>query len=338
MPQEFGGAGGGLLAAWRAVALVGSGCPASALVLAMQLGKQAALARNPHWPAHLRARILRDAAEDGALMNALRVEPALGSPTRGGLPATIARRTARGWSLSGHKIYCTGAPALRWMEVFARTEEEVPRIGSFLVPAETPGLSIEPNWDTLGLRASGSHDVVLRDVEIPHDHAVDLRPAGPAERDAITAVWNGLLVSAVYLGVARAARDWVLGFVRDRAPGSLGAPLASLPRVQEALGRIEGHLAIARRAAESAASATDAGDPPPIAESGLLKVAIGDAAIATVREAMSLAGNHGQSRANPLERHWRDVSCAAIHVPTADAAHEAAGRAALASHTLEEGH
>ena len=44
---------------------------------------------------------------------------------------------------------------------------------------------------------------------------------------------------------------------------------------------------------------------------------------------MALTGNHGLSRANPLERHLRDVLCARIHTPQADAAHVAAGRAAL---------
>lgn len=331
VPLEFGGGGAGLLVARRAVQAIGTGCPATALILAMQLSKQAALGRNRRWPAHLRARVLRDAVEEGGLMNTLRVEPELGSPTRGGLPATIARRTATGWAITGRKIYSTGAPGLRWMEVFARTDEASPRIGSFLVPAGVPGLSIEPTWNALGLRGSGSHDVVLQDVTVPEDHAVDLRDLGPPERDPESAAWNAQLVSAVYLGVAEAARGWIIGFVRQRAPGSLGAPLATLARVQEAIGRIEGRLLVARLAADAAAQAVDEGRTPPATESGLLKVALAEAAIGAVQEAIHLAGNHGQSRDNPLERHWRDVGCAAVHVPTNDAAHEAAGRTAIAT-------
>ncbi len=50
------------------------------------------------------------AAADGALINALRVEPELGTPARGGLPATVARRDGGDWRLTGRKIYSTGAP------------------------------------------------------------------------------------------------------------------------------------------------------------------------------------------------------------------------------------
>ena len=60
----------------------------------------------------------RSAAEDGAFVNSLRVEPELGTPIRGGLPATIARRTANGWALSGRKIYATGSPVLAWNAIW----------------------------------------------------------------------------------------------------------------------------------------------------------------------------------------------------------------------------
>ncbi len=67
------------------------------------------------WPAQVRRAVFDSAVADGALINALRVEPALGSPSRGGLPDTIARRDGDGWRLSGHKLYSTGIPALRWL-------------------------------------------------------------------------------------------------------------------------------------------------------------------------------------------------------------------------------
>ena len=78
--------------------------------------------------------------------------------------ATIARRTETGWRLSGRKIYSTGAPILKWYAVWARTDEPEPRVGMFLVPAGLPGTWIVETWDHLGLRASGSHDVVFEDV------------------------------------------------------------------------------------------------------------------------------------------------------------------------------
>lgn len=332
VPAMLGGGGGGLVAALRAVELVGQACASTALILAMQLLKQALLARSPAWPAALRERVGRDAVLEGALINALRVEPELGSPSRGGLPATVARRTEDGgWAISGRKRYATGAAALRWMEVYGRTDEAVPRVGAFLVAADAPGVSIEATWDHLGLRGSGSDDVVLHEVVAPADHAIGLAPAAtaPAGPDAVQMVWNNVLVPAVYTGVARAARDWTAGFLRERVPTGLGRPLATLPRSQEALGEVEALIAANARIAEALALATDDGRPPGAAESGVLKVVMAENAVRAVERCTLLAGNHAHSRAHPLERHWRDVQCARVHVPTGDAAHQAAGRALL---------
>ncbi len=350
---EDGGREAGLAEVTEVVRHAGRGCASTALILAMQLTHLRTAARSD-WPEHLRAQLGRSAGRFGALINALRVEPALGSPSRGGLPETVARRTADGWSISGRKIYSTGAPGLTWMLVFARaeprsspdvelksspdvkpgglpdTDEAALRIGLFLVPARSPGIRIEETWDQLGLRGSGSHDVVFEEVAIPLDHAVDLRaPADWSRRDPEGAAWNALLIAALYTGVAEAARDWTVAFLRDRVPANLGAPLATVPRMQEAVGRIEALLLTNRRLVACAAADTDAGRPPEPQESALLKTIAAENAIEAVQAAMQLAGNHGLSRANPLERHLRDVLCARVHTPQPDAAFTAAGRAAL---------
>ena len=325
-----GGEEAGLTRCVDLVRRAGRGCASTALIFAMQLIHLRAAAQS-EWPEHLRAAIGRSAGSSGALINALRVEPALGTPARGGLPETVARRGAEGWSITGRKIFSTGAAGLGWMLVFARTDEAAARMGWFVVPARSPGIRIEPTWDQLGLRGSGSDDVLFDAVHVPADHAVDLRaPSGWARRDPVGAAWSGLMVGALYTGVAEAARDWIVGFLRDRVPANLGAPLATLPRMQEAVGKIEGLLLTNRRLIAAAAADTDAGATPDTAESGLLKTAATENAIAAVQAALELAGNHGLSRANPLERHLRDVLCGRVHTPQPDSAHVAAGRAALA--------
>ena len=327
-PQD-GGEGAGLLRCTAVVQQAGRGCASTALILAMHL-IHVRVATGPAWPEHLRTAVGRGAGRYGALINALRVEPALGTPARGGLPDTIARQTPDGWAITGRKIYSTGAPGLAWMLVFARTDGDAPRTGLFLVPASARGITIVETWDQMGLRGSGSHDVVFDDVAVPRDHAVDLRaPADWMRPDPAGAAWNALMVAAVYTGVAEAARDWVSGFLRARAPSSLGALLATLPRMQEAMGRIEALLMTNRRLIAGAATETDAGRPPAAAETGLIKTVAADNAIAAVQAALALAGNHGLSRANPLERHLRDVMCARIHTPQPDAAFTAAGRLVL---------
>lgn len=85
----------------------------------------------------------------------------------------------------------------------------------FLVPAGLPGTTINETWDHLGLRASGSHDVVFDDVVFPLDHEIDVRkPSEWGGPDLTQATLQAVLVGAVYDGVARAARDWVVQFLQ----------------------------------------------------------------------------------------------------------------------------
>ena len=147
--------------------------------------------------------------------------------------------------------------------------------------------------------------------------------------DPSQAPWSNLSISALYTGVAMAARDWVIGFLRDRVPANLGAPLATLPRMQEAVGGIEALLLTNRRLIADAAAEYDRTGGPGNTACNLTKTVAAENAIRAVEEAVKLTGNHGLSRSNPLERHLRDVLCARIHTPQADSALIAAGKAAL---------
>ncbi len=330
VPKTHGGMGRGLTEAAAIVGELGEACPSTALVFSMQCLFHRGISTNPRWPEHRAADVAKTAVEQGALINALRVEPELGTPGRGGMPATTARKTADGWSLHGHKIYATGIPGLIWGLVWAKTDEPEPRLGTFLLPIRAPGVRIHETWDHLGLRASGSHDVHFDGVNIPADHAVDVRAPGDWRgRDPEVGAWNGTLISALYTGVARAARDWLCRFLHDRKPTNLGAALATLPRMQEAVGRIDARLLTNQHLIARAAAASDAGHPPPGTEIDLLKTIMAENAIEAVAEAVALCGNHALARANPLERHMRDVLCARIHTPQADSAHIAAGRQRL---------
>jgi alkylation response protein AidB-like acyl-CoA dehydrogenase len=265
-----------------------------------------------------------------ALINALRVEPELGSPSRGGLPATIARRTETAWRLTGRKIYSTGAPILKWYMVWARTDEPETRVGLFLVPAGLPGTRMVETWDHLGLRASGSHDVIFEDVTFPLDHEIDVRkPEQWRGPDITQAAVQAVFLGAIYDGVARAARDWLIKFLKERVPASLGAPLAMLPRAQEILGSIEAKLAVNGRLIDSFARDFDDGVSIGAAEASIVKLTVTNNAVAVIEDALSLTSNHGLSRANPLERHYRDVLCGRVHTPQDDSTRVSLGRTAL---------
>lgn len=331
VPRRLGGGGAGLERAAASVRTIAAGDPATALVLAMQCLQHGIIHRaDSAWPRAVAEAVGRAAVETGALINALRVEPELGTPARGGVPETIARRDGKVWRITGRKIYATGAPGLAYGVVFVRTDEDVPRIGNVLVPFAAKGLRVAETWDHLGLRSSASHDVFFEDVPVPDDHAVDLRPPEGWQRpDPAQQAWSCGLLAALYDGVAGAAQNWFVGYLLARKPGSLRAPLASVPRVQEAVGENAQLLAINARLVAGLAAEVDAGRPPPPHEAGFVKLTVTENAIAVVQRAVEFCGNAALARANPLERHLRDVLCARIHWPQADAVRVAAGKAAL---------
>ena len=141
---------------------------------------------------------------------------------------------------------------------------------------------------------------------------------------------HGTFVAAIYDGVARAARDWVVQFLQNRKPPNLGAALATLPRAQEIVGGIEVKLTTNTRLLESFAAEYDSGRAHqhggrPRAEDDVDQ----QRGRGRARKALSLTGNHGLSRTNPLERHLRDVLCGRVQTPQDDTIKLTAGRLAL---------
>lgn len=330
--RELGGRGASLSEAIRVLGAVAKGEPSTALILFMTYHYHAGPARAQGWPKAIYERLARDAIAGRGLIGGLRVEPELGTPVRGGLPATTARRTADGWALTGTKIYSTGSTGLDWFSVWAKTDEENPRVGNFLVKADSAGIAIEPVWDHLGMRATVSHAVHFADTPTPIDHAVDIRRPeqwAVGAGDPGLAIWNALSISTIYDGVARAARDWLRAYLNDRVPTNLGASLATLPRVQEKFGEVETLLQINRTLIRDAAGRFDDGSPPSAVEVNNIKYVTTANAIRAVEIGLELTGNPGISRKNPLERHYRDVLCSRIHSPQTDTILIAAGRAAL---------
>lgn len=330
VPAALGGTGAGARDTARVLGIIGKADPSTALVLSMHYIQHLVMARSTRWPSRLSRKLAKETVEGVALVNALRVEPELGSPARGGLPATTVRRTATGWRLTGKKIYSTGAPILKWYAVWAKTDEAETRVGLFLVPAGLPGTSIVESWDHLGLRASGSHTVDFDDVVFPLDYEIDVRkPDDWKAPDPIQATVHTIFVAAIYDGVARAARDWLVTFLKERVPANLGAPLATLPRMQEVVGGIEARLAVNARLIESFAADFDNGFQLSANESNIVKLTVTNNAVKAVEDALSLTSNHGLSRTNPLERHYRDVLCGRVHTPQDDSTRISAGRLAL---------
>lgn len=326
-----GGLGGGLTLARRVVSEIARGEPSTALILSMHLVNHAAIRFGGHWPEAAARRLIADSLAGPALVNSLQVEPEAGSPSYGNLPRTVARRDGDVWRLSGRKRFATGCEGLAWSTVSAVTDEPEPRVGLFIVSHATPGITIDRTWNSSGMRATGSHDVVFDDVAVPLDHTIDLAPAAHGlRRDERLGTWFMLLIGAVYHGIARAARDDGLAFATRFRPGGGDAPLSDLPRIRDALGAVEVALVTNERLLDSVAQEFDAGGNPGQA-GGIVRHVVFENAVTAVEQVIGIVGNAGVSRDHPFERHHRNVVCARTHAPATPLIRAAAARAALAS-------
>ena len=327
VPRALGGHEATLAQTLKVIRAIARGEPSTALIVVMQCLYHLRLQANPNWPVALKERIARDAVEHGALINSLRVEPELGSPSRGGLPGTVGKQQGDHWILNGRKLYSTGSPGLTWFAVWGRTDDASPRVGTWLVHRDTPGIRFGEPWNHLGMRATGSHEVIFENVRVPLDHAVDLQAPGPANgMDPVTSVWMNVLLPSIYDGVARAARDWFVQWTAQRVPLSLNAPLSSLDSFQQTVGRIDALLFNNRVLLDAGAAGHVS-----VAEAPTIKYLVSRQAIEAVRLALEASSNPGLSRNNPLERHYRDVLCARIHTPQNDTVLGNLGRAAFAA-------
>jgi alkylation response protein AidB-like acyl-CoA dehydrogenase len=327
--QEFGGPGLGPVDTARVLVALGEGDASVGLLSANNLNVHASHAASPHWPAAAYDDLLRRSQAGPALVNAIRAEPELGAPARGGLPATTARRTSDGWSLSGRKAYATGGEALAYHVVWVVTDEPVQRVGHLLVPADSPGISWIQTWDHLGLRASNTHDVEYDQVAVPLENFVEIPLTDGVYRDPAAAAGPGSFGHpALYLGVARAARSAFVAYARERVPTALGRPIATTERIQTVAGEIEAQIAQAEALLFGTLLRLEAGHDV-TAQLSVVKVQIARSVVAAVNAAVAALGNPALTRTSPLERHLRDVLCVRIHPPQEDTALLAAGRRIL---------
>ncbi|MFE9428179.1 acyl-CoA dehydrogenase family protein [Kitasatospora sp. NPDC006697] len=320
--QRHGGAAAGLADTVRVLAELGRGDASVALLAASTLLQHAEQARGAGWPAPLYRRLLAESRRGPALVVALDATEA----------QLLARRGPEGWRLSGRLTGCPGAEALAWLAVRVRTDEAVPRTGTFLVRGESEGLEVDPVWDQLGMRASACHDLHFTEVAVAPELVLGLRASGaeaPAGAELDTA-WRDLALAAVQLGIGRAARDWLVRFLNQRTPANLGEPLGTLPSYQAALGELETALIGAEETLLGLAGRIDAGDPAAAERTGPAQLLATRAVVGAVQAAVELTGGPGLSRRHPLERHLRDALSGRPHGRAPQAVLEAAGRAALA--------
>ena len=319
VPKEYGGRGLSLYELLLFQERLAQGSGSTALSLGWHLMAFGYLSFDQKWPRPVFERLCRDVVQKGHLVNILITERDAGNLLRGGPPTTTARKTAQGYVISGRKAFCSAAPALEQMIIYAWVEDEK-RQAEFLVP-RTDRVRVIENWNTLGMRSTGSHDIEFDDVLVPHDALLSYLEKDKPGSFTTGSRAFGLQIAAVYLGIATAARNFTLQFAAEHRPPSLGTPILDAPQVQQKIGDMELLLVSAKTLLYGLAERWER--YPEIQhrlhhEVWTAKHQVTNHAVRIVEIAMSIVGGHALSRDLPLERYFRDVQCGLYNPPQND--------------------
>ncbi|WP_449537367.1 acyl-CoA dehydrogenase family protein [Ferdinandcohnia sp. Marseille-Q9671] len=314
LPKEYGGEGISLYDFVHFQEYIARGDGSTALSIGWHMGIVKDLGEKKPWKESMLQMVFRD-VKDGALINNCASERQTGSPTRGGKPTTTAVKEGGRWVINGVKTFSTMSPILDYFNVTA-TIPESDEVGFFLIPKSSAGLEIEETWDSIAMRGTGSHDLVLNNVKVDEEYLVQL--AEPGQRSA--SGWL-LHIPACYLGIAQAAQSYAINFAKDYSPNSIKGSIFDLPNVQQKIGEMELELMRARHFLHSVAKQWDESSEEQrnklTPELGAVKLAVTNAAIVVVDLAMRVVGARSLSQKNPLQRYYRDVR-AGLHNPPMD--------------------
>ena len=303
VPAELGGGGADIEELAEMLRTLGYHCGSTALAFSMHTHQVAV----PAWRwrhqklAATEPLLKRIAAERIFLLSSG------GSDWIGG--SGTAERVEGGFRITARKIFSSGAPAgnLLITSAVLKAEGEEPTVLHFGIPMNSPNVKILDTWHTLGMRSTGSHDIMIDGHVVPDTAVAARRKAGewhPLFHIISTIAFP--LVYAAYLGVAESARDIAIGLAKKKQPSH---------HVTELAGRMETELTAARLAHRSMLDAVHRNAPSPDTVNQVMigKHLMTRHAIAAVELAMELAGGAGFYRAAGLERRFRDIQAARYH-------------------------
>lgn len=229
-----------------------------------------------------------------------------------------AEKVGGGYRINGRAGFGTLSVCADLLEESAHYDdpEKGPLCLLFVVPATTPGLSIQSNWDTMSIRASASHDTVWENVFVPKEQVM-ARPARTWDTyNNLFVSWFMPSVSACYLGMAQAARDYAFNWVRERTQLPFDRPVSHYPGNQFLAAEIEVGLRAARALLLQTASALS--EVTMRANSSLIDILackhfVTETAVSVVDKVMRMLGGAALFRSGPLEQLYRDIRAGVIH-------------------------
>lgn len=230
LPLEHGGSGCNIKELIIIQSLLAFYDESTALSIGWHLGVVGEVFELKLWPEEMMLQFAHN-IRNGAITNRIVSESEMGSPTRGGRPSTQAVRAGDKYVINGTKTFASMSHRLTHMLVGAY-DTEASAMGFYYVPADSAGIEIVDTWDTLGMRATASHDVIFNDVKINERNRVEINKEKHANP------WL-MHIPAVYLGLAQRALDEAVKFSKTYQPNSLQMTISELPHIQDKLAKME---------------------------------------------------------------------------------------------------
>jgi alkylation response protein AidB-like acyl-CoA dehydrogenase len=356
-PEEFGGLGvDSVHDVTIAISRLARGCASSAITANMHIGAVWVVTRT--WQ---QGRLAGDSAVEEGLGRFLPILGASqvivsGAGTESGsaafaFPQTTATPVDGGYVINGHKIFATNSDIADSVTVFLKVPdgEGWYRGGIAIVLRGSPGMDVRGNWDALGMRGSGSHDVVFTDCFVPKEMVTVNQPVGTfgAEGWPSLAATNYALIGA-FLGIAEAARTYIVDMAKTRRKKPFDLLMADQPATQFQIAEIDVGLAAARATLGRTALLMDEYFARPDSELTMddvhflmhewqcTKLIVNRAATDIVDRAMALSGGAGYLASSPLSRLYRDVRAGPFMQPLSpNEAFEFIGQVALGIDPME---
>lgn len=332
IPEELGGLGATLLQRVKAQERLAQGCGATSLAINMHfnvLGLLIALWEKFKDP-KIAAKIQK-VAKERLICGGSGSEPDNAVIIL--RPRTTAKRVDGGWIVNGRKIFSTQSIAidLYFSEATWEDAPQGPTILTFFIPPrDTPGLIFKDDWYTMGMRASASRSSELKEAFIPDDTVVLQRSA--TKRSEISGVFlrAPFTIGAPYIGIAVAARNFVVEFMRDRPRYPLKKPMSHLPSVYNKVGEMDLLIETARAMMWKAAAEVEVENPRTWARKSVAArmVAI-ENSVRVVDLALRTVGGSSYFKKLPLERYHRDVRAGLFHPFDSDETLEFLGKSAF---------
>ncbi|MEZ0212967.1 MAG: acyl-CoA dehydrogenase family protein, partial [Xanthobacteraceae bacterium] len=279
VPAEFGGGDAGIAELCAMIRELAHHCSSTALAFAMHTHQVAIPAwRWTHQKAAPVAPLLKRVAGERLVLLS-----SGGSDWIEG--AGTAEAVEGGFKITARKVFTSAAPAGDLLMTGAVLDEGGTRsVLHFGVPMSSPHVSIVPSWKALGMRGTGSHDVIIKGHVVP-DAAVALRRT-QGEWHMLFHIISMVafpLIYAAYLGVAESARDIAVGLAKRHAQGG---------HVIELAGRMDTELRAAQYAHAAMIACAERGQPSPETTSEIMigRTLVARHAIAAVEFAMEMAG------------------------------------------------